>query len=235
MLFHPLKITFVGHACFCLQYKTRRLLTDPYSPQIGYAPIETRADFVTISHPNPKYHSCLDEFDEFENAPNAIYRGLEHLGQTVHFGPFALQAVEVFEKLPDGEADGNSSHGEGANAMTLIEADDLRVLHMGDCGHLPTSKQIEACGRVDILLALAGAGPTIALPNLLQFIETIQPKIVIPMHFGVPDLTLQIAPVEELENLWRGEIAHKSSSCQISRADLPDEAQLWVLEPLRQR
>ena len=230
MLFHPLKITFIGHACFCLEYKTRRLLTDPYSTQIGYAPIETRADFVTISHENRKYHSCLDEFDEFENAPNAIYRGLEHLNQTVHFGPFALHAVEVFEKLPD-----NSSHGEGANAMTLIEAGDLRVLHMGDCGHLPTEEQIAACGRVDVLLALAGAGPTIALPDLMQFIEAIQPKIVIPMHFGVPDLTMKIAPVEELERLWRGEIAHKNSSCQISRDDLPGEAQLWILEPLRQK
>ena len=235
VLFHPLKITFVGHACFCLQFKTRRLLTDPYSTQIGYAPIETRADFVTISHPNPKYHSCLDEFDEFENAPNAIYRGLEHLGQIVHFGPFALQSVEVFEKLPDGNGSHGEADGDGANAMTLIEAGDLRVLHMGDCGHLPTKEQIAACGRVDVLLALAGAGPTLSLPDLLEFIEAIQPKIVIPMHFGVPHLTMQIAPVEELERLWPGEIAHKSSSCQISRDELPGEAQLWVLEPLRQK
>ena len=225
VLFNPLKITFIGHACFCLEWKTRRLLTDPYAPVIGYAPIETRADFVTLSHENPKYHSCLDEFDGFDNAPNAIYRGLEHLGQTVHHGPFALQAIEVFENLPS----------DGPNAMTLIEADDIRVLHMGDCGYLPTNEQIEACGRVDVLLALAGAGPTIDLPDLLQFIEAVNPKIVVPMHFGVPDLDMKIAPVEELENLWPGEIVHKNSSCQISRDALPAEAQLWVLEPLRQK
>ena len=223
MLFNPLKITFIGHACFCLEWKTRRLLTDPYSPQIGYAPIDTRADFVTISHENAKYHSCLDEFDGFDDAPNALYRGLEHLGQTVQRGPFSLRAIEVLERLPS----------EGANAMTIIEAGDVRVLHMGDCGHLPTRAQIEACGKVDVLLALAGAGPTIALPDLLRFIVEIQPKIVIPMHFGVPNLTMQIAPVDQLEELWAGEVQRKNSSCQISAADLPDETQLWVLEPLR--
>lgn len=231
MLFNPLKITFIGHACFCLEWKTRRLLTDPYSPQIGYEPIDTRADFVTISHENHKYHSCLDEFDGFDHAPNAVYRGLDNLGHNAQRGPFGLQAVEVFEKLP---ADG-LKEGEGANAMVMIEAGDLRVLHMGDCGHLPTETQTEACGRVDVLLALAGAGPTIALPDLMQFIVAIQPKIVIPMHYGVPALDMKIAPVDELENLWAGEVQRKSPSCQISAADLPDETQLWILEPLRSR
>ena len=228
MLFNPLKITFLGHACFCLEWKTRRLLTDPYSPAIGYAPIETEADFIAISHENLNYHSCLDEFDNFngpDGAPNALYRGLEHLGQTVRRGPFELQAIEVFEKLPD----------QGANAMMLIEAGDIRVLHMGDCGHLPTDAQTEACGRVDVLLALAGAGPTIALPDLLKFAEAIGAKIIIPMHYGVPHLTMQIAPVEQLENLWDGERVRGGSSCRISREILPDAPILRVLEPLRLR
>ena len=122
---------------------------------------------MTISHPNPKYHSCLDEFDNFDDAPNAVYRGLEHLNQTVRRGPFSLRAIEVFERLA-GEND-----GEGANAMTLIEVAELRVLHMGDCGHLPTPAQIEACGRVDVFCwRLAGPlGQTIALPDLMQFSE----------------------------------------------------------------
>ena len=230
VLFNPLKITFIGHACLCLEYKTRRLLTDPYSPEIGYAPIETRTDFVTISHENRKYHSCLDEFEQFDGAPNAIYRGLEHLNQTVRCGPFGLQAIEVFEKLPD-----DDGKAEGANAMTIIEAGDLRILHMGDCGHLPTKTQIEACGRVDILLALAGAGPTIALPDLLEFIVDLGPQIIIPMHFGLPHVIGKFGPLSDLEKLWPGEIAHKSSSCQISRDDLPDSSQLWILPPLRQQ
>ena len=215
-----LEITFIGHACFVLDFDNHRLLTDPYSPAIGYAPVDQSVDVAALSHENLKYHSCLDDV-----RAQTVVRGLEHLGETVENGPFKMSFVEVFETLPD----------DGPNAMALIEVADLRVLHMGDCGHLPTKTQIEACGRVDVLLALAGAGPTIDLPDLMQFIAAIAPKIVIPMHFGLPGVVGNFAPLRELEQLWTGEIVRRDSSCQIRRASLPEAAQLWVLEPLRWR
>ncbi len=216
----PLDITFLGHACLLIQHENARLLTDPYSTDIGYDAIGETVDVVTLSHENPQYHSCLDDVKSA-----SVIQGLEHLGQTVTSGPFAISFVEVFERLPD----------DGPNAMTLIEIAGVRVLHMGDCGHGPTPQQTKACGRVDVLLALAGAGPTLALPDLMQFVEAVEPKIVIPMHFGVPGLTMQIAPVDALEQLWPGEIVRGGSSCQISRESLPQQAQLWVLEPSRLR
>ena len=215
-----LEITFLGHACFLFQFANKRLLTDPYSTAIGYEAVDLTVDVVTLSHHNPKYHSCLDDVKT-----ETIYKGLEQLGATINHGPFVLQAVEVFENLP----------ADGPNAMVIIEAAGLRVLHMGDCGHEPTPVQVEACGRVDVLLALAGAGPTLALPDLMKFIEALGPKIVIPMHYGVPGLDMQIAPVEELEQLWTGELVRGGSSCSVSGESLPDEAQLWVLAPLRLR
>lgn len=213
-----LEITFLGHAALTLETDGFRLITDPYSSEIGYAPINQNADLVTLSHPNPKWHSCLDEL-----RTDAIYRGLENIGQTVHHGPFALEAIEVFENLPN----------DGPNAMVKISANGLHILHMGDCGHLPTPAQIEACGQVDILLALAGAGPTIALPDLMEFIEQLRPRIVIPMHFAVPHLAMKAAPVEELEALWKGEIARGDSHFSVSRETLPASPQLRVLKPLR--
>ena len=199
------------------------MLTDPYSPQIGYAPVDQSVDVAALSHENLKYHSCLDDV-----RAQSIVRGLEHGDETVESGPFRLSFVEVFEKSPDGSPD-----YQNPNAMTKIEVGDLRILHMGDCGHLPTETQTEKCGRVDVLLALAGAGPTIQLPDLLEFARAIEAKIVIPMHFGLPGVIGNFAPPGELENLWNGEIVRLGSSCEISRADLPEAAQLWVLQPLR--
>ena len=215
-----LDITFIGHACFLLQCGDARLLTDPYSPAIGYDAVDLAVDVVTLSHLNPKYHSCLDDVQAA-----TVYRGLEQVAQSVESGPFELQSVEVFEKLPD----------SGPNAMVIIEVAGIRVAHMGDCGHLPTEAQIEACGDVDVLLALAGAGPTLPLPDLMKFIEAIEPKIVIPMHYGVPALDMKIAPVEELEALWSGEIVRGGSSFSISRESWPAAPILRVLTPLRLR
>ena len=213
-----LEITFIGHACLRLDFGDQSLLTDPYSPAIGYAPVDLFAGRVTLSHENLKYHSCLDDV-----RTDSVIRGLEHLGETLQSGPFTINFVEVFEALPD----------DGPNAMTLIEVAGLRVLHMGDCGHLPTRAQIEACGVIDVLLALAGAGPTLKLPDLLEFARAIEAKIVIPMHFGLPHVVGNFLPLHELESLWSGAIVRQSLSCRISRASLPDEAQLWVLQPLR--
>lgn len=215
---NSLDITFIGHACLLLQCDNQRLLTDPYSPEIGYAPVDQTVDVVTLSHENLKYHSCLADV-----RAQTVVRGLEHLGETVESGPFKISFVEVFEELPD----------DGPNAMTLIEVAGLRILHMGDCGHLPTPEQIKSCGKIDVLLALAGAGPTLDLPDLMKFVAAIEPQIVIPMHFGLPGLDSRFAPVGELEKLWTGEIVRQSSSCQIGREALPEAPQLWVLEPLR--
>ncbi len=220
---NSLDITFIGHACLLLEHGDHRLLTDPYSSQIGYAPVDQTVDVVTLSHENLKYHSCLDDV-----RAQTVVRGLEHLGETIESGPFKLSYVEVFEKLPDGTPDFDEP-----NAMTLIEVAGLRVLHMGDCGHLPTPAQTQACGKVDVLLALAGAGPTLDLPDLMSFVGAIRPRIVIPMHFGLPDMDARFAPVGELEKLWTGEIVRDGSTCSVSRDALPEAMQLRVLTPLR--
>lgn len=218
MLSDSLAITFVGHACLLLEYNNSRLLTDPYSPAIGYAPVDLSVDVATLSHPNPKYHSCLDDV-----RAQTVIRGLEHLDEAIENGPFRIRFVEVFEQLPD----------DGPNAMALIEVAGLRVLHMGDCGHLPTDEQTKACGKIDVLLALAGAGPTLDLPDLLEFAGAVKAKVIIPMHFGLPGVVGDFLPLDELEKLWPGEIVRQSSSCRIRRESLPDAAQLWTLQPLR--
>ena len=225
-MLQPLEITFIGHACLRLECDNQSLLTDPYSPAIGYAPVDQSVDVAVVSHENLKYHSCLEDV-----RAKTVIRGLEHLDETLHSGPFKISFIEVFEQLPD---DGQAE-GDGPNAMMLFEVAGLRVLHMGDCGHLPTKTQIEACGKIDVLLALAGAGPTLKLPDLLEFAAAIKAKIIIPMHFGLPGVVGNFLPLSELEKLWPGEIIRQNSSCQIRCAELPDAAQLWVLEPLRWR
>ena len=220
---NSLEITFIGHACLRLDFDNSSLLTDPYSPEIGYAPVDQSVAVAVLSHENLKYHSCLSDV-----RAQTVIRALEHLDETLQSGPYKISFVEVFEKSPDSSPD-----FAGPNAMTLIEVAGVRVLHMGDCGHLPTPQQTEACGKIDVLLALAGAGPTLDLPDLLEFARVIEAKIVIPMHFGLPGVVGDFLPLEELEKLWTGEIVRHNSSCEIGRESLPDAPQLWVLEALR--
>ena len=216
-----MRLTFIGHACFSLEFNHARVLTDPYSPEIGYLPVDEAPDLVTLSHQNPKWHSCLDDVrGEFQT-----FHGLERIDETTSVGNLQLEAIRVHEKLPN----------EGPNAMIRIVDKSLSVLHMGDCGHALDLETVKACGEIDVLLAPAGGPPTLELSDLMRFVDEVRPKIVIPMHFAVPNLGMKLQPVESFVDLWPRERVriHSGSSMEISRAMLPDEPQLHVLQPLR--
>lgn len=218
-----MRFTFLGHAAFLIETDGQRIITDPYSSEIGYAPISESADVVTLSHDNPKWHSCLDDIrGEFETV-----HGLEIVGSSVRHGEVTFGAVEVFENPPD----------DGPNAMIWLESEGLRVLHTGDCGFLPDDQTLQKCGRVDVLLALAGGPPTLELEDLVRLIDKLQPRIVIPMHFGVPGLAMNALPVEELEKRFESSkvVRPEGSSLEITRENLPPATQLQILIPARQR
>jgi L-ascorbate metabolism protein UlaG (beta-lactamase superfamily) len=215
-----MRITFLGHAAFLIETVGNRIITDPYSHEIGYLPVDQRADFVCLSHDNPIWHSCLDDISgDFETL-----NGLEILEETIERGPLRFGAVKVFEKP-----------NEGPNAMIWIDIEGLRVLHMGDCGVLPHDETLEKCGRVDVLLALSGGFPTLNLEDLMVLVEKLAPKIVIPMHFAVLDLKMKALGVEEIGKRFEARqiVRHEGSILEITPENLLEATQLHVLKPLR--
>lgn len=215
-----MRLTFLGHAAFLLETRGKRVIFDPYSSEIGYLPVDADADFVCLSHQNPKWHSCLDAVGgDFE-----ILDGLNLVGASVRRGDLSFGAARVFEKP-----------GEGENAMVWLESEGLRVLHMGDCGVLPDEVTLENCGRVDVLLALAGGFPTLALDDLMVLTEKLAPRMVIPMHFGVPGLQMAALDVAAIEQRFQPphRVRNAGSSLEITPETLPQSAQLQVLKPLR--
>ena len=187
-----MQITWLGHAAFLIETDTEqgrvRIITDPYSSQTGYGPINEAANVVTLSHENPKYHSCLDELRrEFE-----IVRGLEIVDQVIKVRGLRIGAVQVFENEQE----------EGPNTMLWLESRGLRVLHMGDVGHPLNDQHLAACGDVDILLAPTGGTPTITLPDLKSFIDRLRPSVVIPMHYGTSKVDMKILTIEHFITLF---------------------------------
>ncbi|GMX58932.1 MAG: MBL fold metallo-hydrolase [Candidatus Microsyncoccus archaeolyticus] len=70
------------------------------------------------------------------------------------------------------------------NIIFLIEAEGIRVCHLGLLGESDLSEeQLEAIGRVDILLTPIDGDKTINFKEAERIIAKIEPKIVIPMAF----------------------------------------------------
>ena len=219
-----MRLTFLGHAAFLVQTLGYNVVFDPFSPGIGYAPLRTQADLVSLSHDNPKWHSHLQSVGgEF-----SVFDALEHIGQPWDCDGVLLESIPVFESWPD---DGEP---QGPNAMVKMTSENLRVLHMGDVGHALGDDYLEALGEIDVVLAPVGGPPTIEPPQLKAFLHELNPKIVVPMHFMIPGLKMQLEPLDAFLNAWEGRAVRSGSSqLEISMATLPDEMTLQVLEPSR--
>ena len=74
------------------------------------------------------------------------------------------------------------------NTIWLLELDGLRIAHMGDNGPL-TEANLQELGRVDILMMPIDAKHHILKDAEIQAIrKALRPRILIPMHYRLPDL-----------------------------------------------
>jgi L-ascorbate metabolism protein UlaG (beta-lactamase superfamily) len=147
-------------------------------------------------------------------------------------GPGEVRGV-LFEALPTMESLKHKAQPE-ENAIYSFELEGVRVLHLGDLGNPLGEDQIgDLRGRVDVLLAPTGGPPTIELGDLQSAIEGIGPLVVIPMHYQIPGLRLDILPLEAFTSRYPDEMVKRAGSAEIelSSATLPRHLEILALEP----
>jgi L-ascorbate metabolism protein UlaG (beta-lactamase superfamily) len=220
-----MKIKWYGHACFRVEGGGISIVTDPYTPEVaGLDPVEEPADVVVMSSATDRFHSYASMVPGDPKVLNAL--------EIARSEPVEVNGV-VFEALPTMES---LEHKESPdeNAIYRFEVDGISVLHLGDLGNPLTGEQLDRLrGRVDVLLALTGGPPTIELEDLDRAIEEIGPRVVIPMHYQIPKLRLEILPLEAFTSRYREDVVTRvgSTAVELSPATLPSTFQIFVLEP----
>ena len=86
---------------------------------------------------------------------------------------------------------------------------------------------------MDVLLALAGAHPTIAHDDLDAAIQAIGPRIIIPMHYFSPRGWLNIEPVDALLSRYQAVHHAVRPSLEVTPDTLPAEPHIYVLDQTR--
>lgn len=183
-------LTWYGHSCFLLDSAEGSAVFDPYSP--GSVPGLTmpplRADAVICSH---------------GHSDHSFAAGVTLSGKTAGF------KLRRFETWHD-DARGAK---RGANTMTLLEAEGLRVLHMGDLGHMLGAETLAEIGRVDVLLIPVGGFYTIDAAQAAELAGKIASKICVPMHYRGDGFGYDVTgTVDEFLRLAGGEICRISGS-----------------------
>jgi len=174
-----MQLTWYGHATFRLETANLSVMTDPHNPDTsGYKPYEQAADVVLMSSATDDFHNnghLIPGSPEVVNTLNIAQQDGEIGTRTVQ--GLAVRAIAAME------VHNHPLHDPEQNAMYRFELDGLHVGHMGDVGNPLSEQQLEFFAGVDILLALAGGFPTIALDDLMVLIDRVDPKVTVPMHF----------------------------------------------------
>ena len=210
-----IEIAWLGHSCFRIRGKEATVLTDPYDESIGYALGKPKANIVTSSHPHPGHG-----FTSGVGGPPRIVHGP---GEYEISGVF-ITGISTFHDAEKGSK-------RGRNTIYLIEMEDMKLCHLGDLGHTPSSEQVEEVSGVEVLLVPVGGVSTIDAVAAAETVRLIQPRIVIPMHFKTEVLRFELEPVDRfLREMGIKAGLSAQPRLSIAKASLPVETQVVVLD-----
>jgi L-ascorbate metabolism protein UlaG (beta-lactamase superfamily) len=73
----------------------------------------------------------------------------------------------------------------GKTGIFILEVDGLKIVHLGDLGHLLTPAQIKAIGPVDILMIPVGGVYALNGEDAREVVAQLKPRrFILPMHYG---------------------------------------------------
>lgn len=163
-----MQINWLGHSSFLLKDNTgASILTDPYDKYVGRQFPKVSADIVVISHKH-KDHSAIEQVQSF----NKIIDSEE-------FFCYNDIIIKSFYRYHDNKCGAL----RGKTLITKIQTEQLTLCHMGDIGEDCSNEIVDEIGKVDILFIPVGGTYTIDCMQAKIYIEKINPKVVIPMHF----------------------------------------------------
>lgn len=222
-----MKLTWHGHACMRIDRSDGlSIVTDPYHPATsGYRPVSEPADLVLMS-------SALDNFHNNAGLIPGDPLVIDALELALGAGRRSERGVPI-EAIPAMEALDHHEHDPDRNALYRFEVDGLHIGHMGDIGTPLSDDQLSFFSGLDVLLALAGGFPTIALDDLMVAIRVTRPRLVVPMHFRTlryrPRNTLWIH--DFLEHFLDEQVEFACSEVvELSRESLPEPTRVLVLD-----
>ena len=177
-------IEYIAHSCFRIHTASGvRLLIDPFASRVwlGYDfPRKLAADAVLITHPH--YDHDADVLIGHQPPPWA-----PDIRVLRDPGAYKVSGVTV-TGIRGKHADPWGKEFGQTNTIWLLELDGLRIAHMGDNGPL-TEANLQALGRVDVLMMPIDAKHHILKEAEIDAIRrALRPRIVIPMHYRLPDL-----------------------------------------------
>jgi L-ascorbate metabolism protein UlaG (beta-lactamase superfamily) len=183
-----LTLTWYGQSFFVLTTSAgTRVAFDPHGIESYGRPVVS-ADLVLMTHAHTD-HSTLEAIEN--RAKATIIPGWKDAGRSPTGRP-RLEWNIIDQTVKDVRVRSVPSYHDeeqglkrGINTIFCVEADGLRLVHLGDLGHVLSDEQVKKIGPVDVLLIPAGGVYTLPGSDAQKVIAQLKPRLyVVPMHYG---------------------------------------------------
>jgi len=222
------KINWAGQSCFQISVSNSRdhsadIVIDPFDEKTGLKVPNFLADILLVTHQHHDHNNI--------KAVRSARAGGE--APFLIDGPGEYEVKEVFIKGIPAFHDDNEGKEKGGNTIYTIEAEDLRFCHLGDLGQKQlTDEQLEKIGSIDILMIPIGGQFTISSQEAQRIVSQIEPKIVIPMHYKLPKLKIELDNVEKFLKAMGKNLIEPQDKLTIKSGALPKNGtEVVVLQP----
>jgi len=168
-----LRITFVGHASFLIETPQGvRAVTD-YS---GYHGPPEPPDIVTMNRAHSTHYS-LNPDPRIKHVLHGWGEGTEPARHNLLYRDLRVT------NLPTNIRDWGGNTIVNGNSVFVFESAGLCVAHLGHLHHLLLPADLDALGRIDVLMIMVDGGYSLGHRDAVALVEQIHPRLVLPMHY----------------------------------------------------
>lgn len=182
-------IFYVNHDCFRIEYKGKVIYTDP----LNLPDNSKKADIILITHQHQD-HLQLESINKISDAKTVIYAPITaeyeikektaakikrvKPGDSITVSGISLEVTAAYNLKP--ERIGFHPKKEGFTGY-LITINGVKIYFAGDTDKIPEMKKI----KCDIALLPVSGTYVMDADEAAEAAALLNPKIVIPMHYGV--------------------------------------------------
>ncbi len=217
------KINWFGQSCFQISVSNSKdhsaqILIDPFDESIGLKVPRFSADILLITHEHADHNNIKE------------VKAIDEKEVFLISGPGEYEVKGVFIKGIPSFHDNSQGKERGRNTIYTIEAEEIKFCHLGDLGQAQlTDEQLEQIGEVDILMIPVGGTYTISGQEATKIISQIEPRIIIPMHYQIPNLKIKLDNVEKFTKAIGKNSIQPQEKLQIKASNLPKEGTEMVI------
>lgn len=212
----PTRITFIGHATFLIESPKGIKIATDYNDYVRPTIVP---DIATMNRAHDTHFSYNPD-----PGIRRILRGWNPQGGPIEHD-VTVEDVHI-RNVPTNIRDWAGGTAEYGNSIFVFEVGDLCIAHLGHLHHTLTVQHLGALGQMDVLLVPVDGSYTIDLDGMMEVLQALKPRIIIPMNFfSTFGLNRFLGRVREAFEV----VENPVPTITVSKSTLPDRQQVIVL------